>query len=279
MRMNQSMINSAVTMGQVQKRLDTTGHNLANANTTGYKRRDITFSDLLIQQSNNNLSIANRDIGRNTVNGIRVGSGAAVAQTAMRFEQGSIQDTGRELDVSLTEPGYFFEISPTELGERRFTRDGAFYLSPNPNGAGENFLVNSEGEYLLSVEGNPIVLPANYQNFTITESGNIQITFDDGTEENVAQLQLVNITKPQLMQNNGENNFVFPNLGDLGLELDDVLEEAAGTGVFRQSSLEMSNVDISKEMSDMIEAQRFYQFNSRAISITDQMMGLVTNLR
>jgi flagellar basal-body rod protein FlgG len=276
--MNQSMINSAVTMGQIQKKLDSTGHNLANANTQGYKRRDTSFSDLLIQQVNNQ-PLANFEAGRDTPNGIRVGSGAAVAQTAVRFQQGSIQETGRELDVSLTEPGYFFEISPTEQGERRFTRDGAFYLSPNPNVANENFLVNSKGDYVLSEEGDPISLPANYQSFLITESGNIQMTYEDGTEENIAQLQLVNITKPQLLQNNGQNNFVFPNLEDLDLAMADVLEETAGIEVFRQSALEMSNVDTSKEMSDMLQAQRFYQFNSQAISITDQMMGLVTNLR
>ncbi len=263
-------------MGQIQKKLDSTGHNLANANTHGYKRRDTSFSDLLIQQVNNQ-SQERFETGRTTPNGIRVGSGAAVAQTALRFEQGSIQETGRDLDVGLTQPGYFFEISPTEEGERRFTRDGAFYLSPN--GEGENFLVNSEGEYVLSADGNPILLPANYESFNITESGNIQVTNEDGVEENVGQLQLVNITKPQLLQHNGENNFVFPDLEELELEVADVLEEAAGTDVFRQSSLEMSNVDMSKEMTNMLEAQRFYQFNSQAISITDQMMGLVTNLR
>lgn len=272
------MFNSSVTMGQIQKKLDTTGHNLANSNTNGYKRRDTSFSDLLIQQVNNQ-PLENQEIGRATPNGIRVGSGAAVAQTALRFEQGSIQETGRELDVSLTRPGYFFEISPTELGERRFTRDGAFYLSPNANTTGENFLVNAEGEYVLSEEGDPILLPANTRDFNINESGTILVTLEDGTEENVAQLQLVNITKPQLLQHNGQNNFVFSNLENLDLQLADVLEEAAGTQAFRQSSLETSNVDMSREMSHMLEAQRFYQFNSKAISLTDQMMGLVTNLR
>ncbi|PYZ92520.1 flagellar biosynthesis protein FlgG [Salipaludibacillus keqinensis] len=276
--MNQSMINSAVTMGQIQHKLDTTGNNLANANTTGYKRRDTSFSDLLFQQVNNQF-VTEKEVGRQTPHGIRVGSGASVAQTAVRFQQGSIQETGRDLDVSMTEPGYFFEVSPTDEGERRFTRDGAFYLSPNPNVAEENLLVNSEGEYVLSAAGQPISLPANYDSFQITDTGAIQMTFEDGLEENVGQLQLVNINKPQLLNSIGDNNYVFPDLNELDLELADVLEEGVNAGVIRQSSLEMSNVDTGKEMNDMMEAQRFYQFNSQAISITDQMMGLVTNLR
>ncbi|MCR6098530.1 flagellar hook-basal body protein [Salipaludibacillus agaradhaerens] len=276
--MNQSMINSAVTMGQVQQKLNTIGHNLANANTTGYKQRDTSFADLLFQQVNNQPNVA-REIGRQTPNGIRVGSGGAVVQTAVRFQQGAIQETGRQLDVALTEPGYFFELSPTETGERRFTRDGAFYLSPNPNAPGENNLVNSEGEFVLAADGNPISIPGGFEEFTITDNGTIQIALPDGTFQDVAQLQLVNITKPQLLVNLGDNNFTFPNLDELGFGIDDVLEESAGTGVFQQSALEGSNVDLSKEMTNMLEAQRFYQFNSQAISITDQMMGLVSNLR
>lgn len=272
------MINSAVTMGQIQRKLDTTGNNLANANTTGFKRRDTSFADLLFQQVNNQ-PVAGQETGRQTPNGIRMGSGGAVMQTALRFEQGALNQSGRELDVALTEPGFFFELAATEDGERQFTRDGAFYLSPNPDDEGQNYLVNAEGEYVLSSAGEPIVLPVNYADFNINESGNIIVTLDDGTEVDAGQLQLVNITKPQILTNAGGNNYVLPDLDELDTELADVLEEVAGTEVFMQSALEASNVDTAREMADMMDAQRFYQFNSRAIGITDQMMGLVTNLR
>ncbi|RKL68027.1 flagellar biosynthesis protein FlgG [Salipaludibacillus neizhouensis] len=276
--MNQSMINSAVTMGQLQLKLDTTGNNLANVNTTGFKRSDTSFADLLFQQVNNQ-SAANQEVGRLTPNGIRVGSGAAVAQTAVRFEQGSISQSGREFDVALTEPGYFFELAETPGGDRQFTRDGAFYLSPNPNNNTQNFLVNSQGDYVLSAAGEPIELPSSYDDFQINEEGAITVTLNDGTLVDAGQLQLVNITKPQLLASIGENNYVLPDLDALDTDLADVLEEAAGAQVFMQSALETSNVDSAKEMTDMMEAQRSYQFNSKAISITDQMMGLVTNLR
>ncbi|MCE7792397.1 flagellar hook-basal body protein [Salipaludibacillus sp. CUR1] len=276
--MNQSMINSAVTMGQVQTKLDSIGHNLANANTTGYKRRDTNFADLLVQQVNNQ-PVISQEAGRQTPYGIRRGAGAAIAQTAMRFQQGTMQETGRPLDVALTEPGYFFEIAETEDGDRRFTRDGAFYLSPNPAAQGENHLVNSEGEFVLSSTGEPISVPSTYEDLRINEAGTIQITLEDGTIEDVAELQIVNITKPQLLTSIGTNSFIFPDLEALDADIGDVVEEAAGTEIISQFSLEMSNVDTGKEMADMLDAQRFYQFNSRAIGITDQMMGIVTNLR
>ncbi|UCZ53001.1 flagellar hook-basal body protein [Bacillus shivajii] len=276
--MNQSMISAAVTMGQLQKKLDLTSNNLANVNTTGYKRRDASFSDLLFQQVNNQV-VAEQETGRLTPNGIRAGSGAALAQTAVRFEQGALQQTDRPLDIALTEKGYFFELAPTEDGERRFTRDGAFYLSPNPNNAGENYLVNQDGDYVLGEDGEPIVIPANYEDLQITDQGTIQIVINGDETEVVGQLQLVNITKPQLLNSIGNNAYVFPNLDDLDLEFGDVLEEAVGTDVFRQGSLEMSNVDMSREISEMLLTQRNYQFNARAVSISDEMMGLVNSIR
>ncbi|SDZ46270.1 flagellar basal-body rod protein FlgG [Evansella caseinilytica] len=276
--MNQSMINSAVTMGQIQHKLDTIGNNLANVNTTGYKRRDTTFSDLLVQHINNQI-VHSHEVGRQTPNGIRVGSGAAVAQTAIRFEQGSIQTTGRPLDIALTEKGYFFELTPAEDGTRRFTRDGAFYLTPNPAAQGENLLVNQNGDYILSVDGNPISIPAGHEELNITEEGVIEVVFANGQRAVAGQIQLVQITKPQLLLSAGENTFVFPNLADLELNIDDVLNEAAGTQVFMQGALESSNVDMGREITEMMLAQRSYQFNAQAISITDQMMGLVNNIR
>ncbi|GEL07531.1 flagellar hook-basal body protein [Salisediminibacterium halotolerans] len=276
--MNQAMINSAVTMGQLQQQLDTIGDNLANANTTGFKRRDTSFNDLLFQQVDN-LSRDEFEMGRDTPNGIRRGSGAGVSQTAVRFEQGSINETGRELDIALTEPGYFFELEPGDDGDRRFTRDGAFYFSPNPEDETENFVVNHQGDYLLDEAGDPVVMSSEYSDFTIYEDGTIEGVLEDGETEDVAQLQLVNITHPQHLESQGENNFVFGDLDAVGLEIDDVLDEAAGTEVFQQGALESSNVDMGREMTSMLEAQRSYQMNSRAADISNQMQEMVSNLR
>nr|WP_184665036.1 flagellar hook-basal body protein [Texcoconibacillus texcoconensis] len=276
------MINSAVSLGQLQHQLDTTGNNIANSGTTGFKRSEVTFRDLLTQQVNNQ-SADEYEVGRQTPNGIRVGSGSAVDQINKQMEQGSIQQTDRELDIALTEEGHFFELAPDEDGERRFTRDGAFYFSPNPDNEDESFIVNQNGEYVESVEGGPIAVPNNYEEFSISSNGTIEVTVadEDGeTEaEDLGQLQLVEITRPELLEANSENVLQFADLDELELGIGDVLEEAAGTDIFQQGALEMSNVDLGKEMTDMLNAQRAYQFNSRALEMTDEMQGLVNNLR
>lgn len=277
--MNRSMIMASVSMGQLQKKLDTISNNVANVNTNGFKRRDVQFQDLLFQQLNNQI-VGTQETGRNTPNGIRIGSGAKVAQTNIRMEQGAIITTDRPLDLAFSEKGLFFEVLPTEEnGERRFTRDGAFYLSPNPDNADEVFLVTSNGDFVMSSEGEAITLPAGYESIKVSESGVLSVTMN-GAEEQVARLQINRVTKPQLLENIGDNFFTFPNLEELELEFGDVLELVPeNEGKLIQGALEGSNVDLSKEMTELILSQRNYQFNSRSISMADQMMGLVNNLR
>ncbi|OIJ21765.1 flagellar biosynthesis protein FlgG [Anaerobacillus alkalidiazotrophicus] len=280
--MNQSMITASVTMGQLQKKLDTISHNVANVNTNGYKRRDVQFQDLLFQQLNNQ-TVHQQETGRNTSNGLRIGSGARVSQTILRMEQGAIIQTERPLDIAIGEKGIFFEVLPTDENEsRRFTRDGAFYLTPNPDNADELFLVTGDGDYVMSATGNAIAIPANYDSINVTETGTILVTLkgDLDTEINLGQLQLFRVTKPQLLESIGDNYFSFPNLDQLGLGFDDVLELVPeNEGKLIQGALEGSNVDLGKELSELILAQRAYQFNTRSISMADQMMGLVNNIR
>ncbi|QOY37210.1 flagellar hook-basal body protein [Anaerobacillus isosaccharinicus] len=277
--MNQSMITATVTMGQLQKKLDTISNNVANVNTNGFKRRDVQFQDLLFQQLNNQIVNA-QETGRNTPLGLRVGTGARVSQTHLRMDQGAIIQTGRPLDVAFAEKNLLFEVLSPE-GPPRFTRDGAFYFTPNPNNDNEVFLVTGNGDYVMSETGQAITIPARHESIKISETGRILVTMKDGnnvdTEQEVARLQIVRATKPQLLQNIGDNYFTFPNLEELGLTFDDVLENVPGTVI--QGALEGSNVDMGKELSDLILAQRAYQFNTRSISIADQMMGLVNNIR
>ena len=115
--MNTSMITASVTMGQLQQKLDTISNNIANSNTTGYKRRESTFSDLLVQQVNNGPN-ARDEIGRLTPYGLRVGSGARVAQTSLVLMQGPLQTTDRELDFALTEKDQFFRIETVKMVSR-----------------------------------------------------------------------------------------------------------------------------------------------------------------
>ncbi len=105
--MNNAMIAASVTMGQLQRQLDTVSHNIANQNTSGYKSRGVQFSDLLYQQVNNQ-SKAAMEAGRLTPAGLRRGAGAKVSQTQLNLEQGPLQQTERELDFAITAENHFF---------------------------------------------------------------------------------------------------------------------------------------------------------------------------
>lgn len=275
--MNQSMISAAVTMGQLQHKLDTISNNMANSTTNGYKRREAQFSDLLFQQIES-AALEPTEDGRLTPNGIRLGSGARISSTAISMEAGTLQQTGRLLDVALTQPGHYFQIQSVDDngGENvQYTRDGAFYLAPSEGNPNMMELVTSEGNRVMGKNG-PVTIPSDHSKIIIGQNGQVSVTLNNGEVVESGQLALVNIVRPQLMLSIGEN-LQAPE----GIPLNQVLEEVnAGTGSFvQQGALESSNVNISNEMTELIQTQRSYQFNARSLTIADQMMGLVNGLR
>lgn len=271
--MNRSMITATNTMTQLQKQLDNISHNLANVNTTGFKRRETNFQELLFQQINNQ-PLADNEIGRLTPNGIRLGIGAKVSQTSIQLAQGNIITTGRQLDVALLNENQFFEIEVD--GEVRYTKDGAFNLSVLPTG--ETQLVTNEGFPVLSEEG-PIFFGEGSTGFSISSTGELVVNYEDGGAE-VFNLSVVQVQRPQLLQAKGSNTFTMPNLDELGLVANDVFAQINRNDIaVKQGALEQSNVELQKEMTDMISTQRSYQFNAKSISIADQMMGLVNGIR
>lgn len=277
--MNRAMLTASVTMGQLQKKIDTIGHNLANTDTVGYKKRETNFNDLLFQQINNQAN-ENKEIGRRTPNGIRQGSGAKLSETNLRMEQGSLKVTDRPLDIALTRPTDFFELLVEENGNfaTRYTRDGAFYLSPYEEG--EMALVTADGDFVMGTEGEPIFVPEDFKDLKFTETGEIVVTYDDNTEESLGQLQLVQMLRPQLLQATGANQFALPDLEQMNLLEEEVFQVASGeAGLIQQGALEMSNVDMATEMTELMTTQRSYQFNAKSISIADQMAGLIGSLR
>ncbi|ARK32726.1 flagellar hook-basal body protein [Halalkalibacter krulwichiae] len=278
--MNTSMISASVTMGQLQRKMDTISHNLANSNTTGFKRREATFSDLLFQQVHTQPNAQN-EVGRLTPNGIRVGSGAKIAETALRLEQGPFINTDRELDFAITDKNHFFRIQTMENGNpvERLSRDGTFYFSENPGNPNQLTIVTSNGDFVLDQNGDRITLPLNFQSISLNEEGQLLVTLTDGTVENIGEFGLTRVLKPQLLDSIGDQLYRLPNFAALGLAAGDVLEAAAVNGRVSQGTLEGSNVDLGNEMNELMMAQRHYQFNSRAISMADDMAGLVNGLR
>ncbi len=268
---------AANTMNELQKQMDTISHNIANAQTAGYKKQKTSFNDLLYQQYHNQPRTETA-AGRLTSPGVRIGSGAYVSQIQTVFTQGPLKQTGRPLDFALTRPKQFFKIFNPERNEIQYTRNGAFYFTP----AGENevALVTSEGYPVLDENNNPVVVERGYNQLTVRDNGTVFFFDGDGNEQ-VFNFGIVYINNPQAMERAGENIFRIPDetAGDAGLILTDLTGGDRAEIGLQNGALEQSNVDIGEELTDLIQTQRAYQFQARAISIADQMQGLINGIR
>lgn len=279
--MNGSMITASVSMGQIQKKIDTIGNNLANLDTNGYKSREVQFSSLLVGQMDN-LPGEDNQIGRLTPDGIRLGYGAGVGETNLNLAPGHITQTDRELDVAISEPSQFFQIESVDdngRSNRVYTRDGAFYLQPDDTNPNVLNLVTKDGNFVLGEAGR-IQVPARFDKIAINEHGEINVTLNDGTSAAGGRLSTVNILRPQLMKSLSDNQFSLPDLAEQNLNQTDILQTVgANATTVQQGFLEKSNVDLTQEMTQLIGAQRSYQFNARAISIADETLGLINSIR
>ncbi len=272
---------SAVTMGQLQQKLDTIGNNIANVNTVGFKKREVAFQDLLTREVKNQ-QFANKEVGRETPYGLRIGHGAKVSQTMLRYEPGSIQDTGRQLDFRIEGLSGFFQVGVLgengELEDVRFTKDGSFNLQPSGN---ELALVNAQGNSVLDVNGNPIILQRGVKDINVTNEGTMIVNYEDNQTEQF-QLGVAQVNRPDQLQAVGGNEFRLP--GDINEyvnngTLDFIDLRNNDTMNIKQGSLEMSNVDLTTEMTELMSTQRLMQFQARSLSMADEMMGLVNNIR
>lgn len=277
------MITATNTLSQLQKQMDIISHNLANIDTAGYKRREASFTDLLAQEFKNQPNDKLEPQDRMTPFYIRQGTGARLGQVQMNLSQGSIKATGRVLDTAFTAEGQFYRVMvPGENGsEMRLTRNGGLYLSPISDQ--ETMLVNSDGYSILDENGQPITITGNVKTFNINETGQFAAEMYDGTTQSV-NLGVVLVEKPQFLEQKGGNLLGLPNnLEDLDVTEEQILTELTGGERNRisiqQGALEQSNVDMSKEMTDLINVQRGYQFHAKSITLADQMLGLVNGIR
>lgn len=277
--MSQTMIQATVTMNQLQNKLDLIGNNMANSQTTGYKTRQADFASLLFQQYDNMTHPANAE-GRLTPDGVRTGTGAKLGSVNIDLSPGTIKETDRNLDTALLEKNHLYQIQVTENGtqETRYTRDGSFYLSPVNNNQ-DVMLTTEDGNPVIGENG-PIVIAEGFDSIDIDQDGQITVTRGNVTEES-GNLGVVEAVRPRLLEATGDNAFRLPNLDELGFDFAEIIQNVnnPNADILKSGALEHSNVDISQQMTDMIKTQRSYQFNSRTISMNDQMMGLVNQLR
>jgi flagellar basal-body rod protein FlgG len=272
------MITATNTMNQLQKQLDTISHNLANIDTQGYKRTETTFSELVRQQFNNQTNEL-EETGRSGELGLRLGTGAKL-DSSLVFSQGGLKQTGRSLDLAFSVPNQFLQIDVD--GETQYTRDGALYLSPTTDGTNRLILATSEGNPVLDENQNPIIFDDTFKELVISKDGTITaVPKNDADLPQIYGLGVVQIDSPQLLVQNGNNRYGLKDLGNN--QITDVLTYLDGAnrgGVsMQQGALEMSNVDLSKEMTDLLISQRSYQMNAKSVSMGDQMLGLINGVR
>jgi flagellar basal-body rod protein FlgG len=237
---------AAAGMQAQQQKLDAVANDLANANTNGYKRLRVGFSDLLYERG-----------GRPTTSDdARLGAGAKAVWSGRTFEQGALKNTGVMTDVGLEGEGFMKVKLPD--GRDGLTRDGDLHIDAN-----RRLTTNFGG-----------VLP----NITIPEGvGDDQLAIQsDGTVmaagTNVGRIQLVNVRSPQNLESVGDNAFVTtPRSGNA--------VAAPATTAVKQGTLEASNTDVSLAMTSMMEAQRTYQMTSKAIQAADQMMEIANGVK
>jgi flagellar basal-body rod protein FlgG len=285
--MNNSMINSSVSMHSLQQKLDILASNIANVNTTGYKKKEASFEDVLTNIQLQPPSF--RKDGRLTPIGYNQGWGSKLVQIQSNFAQGPIQPTQNPTDLAIQGDGLFeIEIAPTDANgnpttEIAWTRNGAFNLSPDPNGK-VVYMTTKDGHRVRGVDDQPIALPVNTHP-QIDAQGRVYAYKDGGnstTPTLVGQIKLVRVVRPQLLREMGDSLYTLP----AGVNAQNILQTVSGLPStdadrveVRQGYLEQSNVNLADEMSELVTVQRAFQLNARALTSADTMMNLANNLR
>jgi flagellar basal-body rod protein FlgG len=275
--MNSTMITATNTLSQLQKQMDIISNNLANLDTTGYKSKQATFTDLLFSQVNNQ-PLANAEKGRLTPMGIRQGVGAKIGQVQINMQQGSLKPTGRELDTALQKEGQYYKVlvQKDNTSSVQYTRDGAFYLTPVAEN--EVMLVTSDGYSVLDENNQPITITGDASKFKIDPNGMLEVTMTNGAKSSY-NLGVIQVNKPQFFEQMGGNLMGLPN-DVAGVEVFTNLTGAARQQIsIGQGMLEQSNVDMAMEMTNLVSVQRAYQFQAKSVTMADQMMGLINGIR
>ncbi|ANY66940.1 flagellar hook-basal body protein [Paenibacillus sp. BIHB 4019] len=280
--MNGSMINAVVSMGGLQQKLDMIADNIANVNTVGYKRKEATFEDLLTNVSKQPNEF--KQPGRMTPLDFNQGWGSQLTMIKPNLEQGTIATTGKDTDFAI-EGNALFEVIVNANGDRAYTRNGAFQLTVNANG--DNILATAEGYPIVSTvvtqPGNvvveqPVTVPDGYK-LVIGADGSAQGVAADGTTINLGTIKLMQATRPSALTQLDDNLFSVAEGLNVGDVIQEVTPDADNAIALRQGSLEQSNVDMSSEMTELINVQRAYQLVARALTSSDSMMGLANGLR
>jgi flagellar basal-body rod protein FlgG len=259
--MNQSLWIAKTGLDAQQTKMSVISNNLANASTSGYKRSRAVFEDLLYQNQRQPGAQSSQDTLYPT--GLMIGTGVRTVATEKLFSQGAMSQTENPLDVGIDGQGFLQILMPD--GSLGYTRDGALQVD------NQGQLVNSNGYAIQPA----ITIPDDAQSITIGTDGTVSVRSagSSGTTQ-VGSLQLVDFINPAGLQPTGGNLYLessasgSPQTGTPGQN---------GLGTLMQGYVEGSNVNVVEELVSMIETQRAYEMNSKAISTSDQMLQFVNN--
>ncbi|MCF6239239.1 MAG: flagellar basal-body rod protein FlgG [Candidatus Marinimicrobia bacterium] len=261
--MLRSLRTAALGMAAQQLNVDAIANNLANVNTTGYKKSTVEFQDLLYETINT--GSAEGAQGREKPSEINIGLGNKPISTFRSYSQGAIEATNNPLDMAISGKGFFQVMMPD--GSITYSRDGAFRI----NSTGE--MVNSAG---LKMYPN-ISLPDGVQSVNIAQNGVVAALIDgEVTPLEIGQIELANFMNPAGLKPIGGNLLEAseasgdPSYGMAGDQ---------GFGTVMQGYLEKSNGDVVKEMINLIVAQRSYEINSKAVKTADEMLAMTNALK
>jgi flagellar basal-body rod protein FlgG len=246
-----------------QTNVEVISNNIANMNTTGYKRQRVEFQDLLYQNMRR-VGSTSSDTGSIVPSGAQVGLGVKTAAVYRIDEQGNLQQTSNKFDLAISGSGYFQVTLPS--GDTAYTRDGTFALSP------EGEIVTADG-YVVQPG---ITIPKAATDVTINANGEVLATIaGQVAQQNVGQIQLSEFANDAGLDASGGNLFT-PTAASGAAQTG--LPGTAGFGSVMQGFVETSNVNVVSEMTNLITAQRAYEMNSRVISASDDMLSTITKL-
>jgi len=253
---------SASGIAAQRSAVDAIASNVANVSTTGFKKNLTQFQDSFYQQAS---SIGEFEPSNLSRTGVLTGTGVKVGSTDKVFSQGRLEQTGNQLDVAIDGEGFFRVLLAD--GTLAYTRDGSFKADESGQ------LMTSEG-YKLDP---PITIPRGASDITIYPDGTVSVRLQDsGALSNIGRITLSKVDNPSGLLAVGGNLFM-PTAASGNVT--EVYPDSLGAGTLDQGFLEGSNVELADEMTQLVIAQRAFQFNSRALQTADEMLQVATNIR
>ncbi|KOS04002.1 MULTISPECIES: flagellar basal body rod protein FlgG [Paenibacillus] len=268
--MLRSMYSGVSGMKGFQTKLDVIGNNIANVNTTGFKSSRVMFKDILSQTSSGASAPDGAD--RAGLNAKQVGLGVSVSSIDTLHLPGSAMTTNNPTDLRINGDGFFLVKMTPDQEPAYLTRAGDFHIDANRN------MVTSDGFLVVDAGGTPITLADNVTSFSISQDGTIVQQLEDGETDTGTQIGMARVTNPEGLEKIGGSLYRTTVNSNIDA-IEPGVANADGLGAIISGQLEMSNVDLTGEFTEMIVAQRGFQANSRIITTSDEVLQEVVNLK